>query len=65
MEASDALKTVETLHRDARDRGLFFQRLSDTELHGRQITVNGRPMLSFGSCSYLGLELHPLLIQGA
>ena len=65
MEASDAIRTVESLHRDARDRGLFFQHATDGQLRGRRITVNGREMLSFGSCSYLGLELHPALIAGA
>lgn len=65
MEASDAIKTVETLHRDARARGLFFQHATDAEIRGRRVTVNGREMLSFGSCSYLGLELHTDLIEGA
>ncbi len=65
MESSDAVRTIETLHRDARDRGLFFQHATDTELHGRKVTVNAREMLSFGSCSYLGLELDPRLIEGA
>lgn len=65
MESSDAVKTVEALHRDARARGLFFQHVTDAELRARQVTVNGRELLSFGSCSYLGLELDPRLIEGA
>lgn len=65
MEASEFVATVETLHADARARGLFFQTCTDDELVGRSITVDGRSLLSFGSCSYLGLEYHPALRQGA
>jgi 7-keto-8-aminopelargonate synthetase-like enzyme len=65
MESSDAVKTIEALHRDARDRGLFFQHATDVALRDRRVTVNGQEMLSFGSCSYLGLELDPRLIEGA
>lgn len=65
MEASDAIKTIETLHRDARARGLFFQQVTGDALRGRRVEVGGRELLSFGSCSYLGLELHPALIEGA
>jgi|GEM_PF-64840 len=63
MEASEFLQIVESLHADARKRGLFFQSCSDEEIRGRLITVNGQTMTSFGSCSYLGLEFHPALIS--
>ncbi len=65
METSDAIRIVESLHRDARARGLFFQHATDAELQGRRVTVGGRELLSFGSCSYLGLEMHPALVEGA
>ncbi len=65
METSEIIHTIETLHTDARNRNLFFQHATDAELRGRQVTINGRQMTSFGSCSYLGLELHPKLIDGA
>lgn len=65
MEASEVITTIETLHREARSRGLFFQHAEDTQLEGRTVTVNDQRLLSFGSCSYLGLEFHPLLVEGA
>jgi 7-keto-8-aminopelargonate synthetase-like enzyme len=65
MEASELLAQIETLHDDARRRGLFFQTCEEVELHGRKIRLHGRELLSFGSCGYLGLEHHPLLIEGA
>lgn len=37
----------------------------DARLDGRTIRVNGRDLLAFQSCSYLGLELDPRLKQGA
>ena len=64
MEASESLEVIETLHREARDRGLFFQHAEDARLEGRTVTINGRRLLSFGSCSYLGLEFHPRLVAG-
>jgi 7-keto-8-aminopelargonate synthetase-like enzyme len=64
MEASEVVTTIETLHREARSRGLFFQHAQDTRLEGRRVTVNGQRLLSFGSCSYLGLEFHPALVEG-
>jgi 7-keto-8-aminopelargonate synthetase-like enzyme len=38
--------------------------IQDEALDGRMITVNGCPMINFGNCSYLGLELHPAIKAG-
>jgi len=65
MEASEALEIVARMHADARDRGVFFQTISDAELNGRSIELNGQTLVNFGSCSYLGLEFHPDMIEGA
>lgn len=37
----------------------------DTELDGRTVLVNGRRVINFGSCSYLGLDLDPRLAHAA
>jgi 7-keto-8-aminopelargonate synthetase-like enzyme len=37
----------------------------DTRLDGRTIRVDGRDLVSFASCSYLGLEMDPRVKQGA
>ena len=64
MESSQFLSSVTTLHEEARRRGLFFQTCSDTHLRGRTITLHDREVVSFSSCSYLGLEQHPAVIAG-
>lgn len=64
MEASETISVIETLHREARERGIFFQHAEDAWLDRRTVTISGRKLLSFGSCSYLGLEFHPRLVEG-
>lgn len=46
------------------DRGVVMLTAEDEKLDGRTIRVNGRKLLNFGSCSYLGLELDPRLKEG-
>ncbi|MEM9489914.1 MAG: hypothetical protein AAGC55_12270 [Myxococcota bacterium] len=39
--------------------------LDDEPATGRVVSVGGQSLLSFGSCSYLGLETDPRLVEGA
>jgi 7-keto-8-aminopelargonate synthetase-like enzyme len=64
MEASQIQSSIIAIHEDAQRRGLFFQTCTDDALTGRVITLRGRQLVSFSSCSYLGLEQHPAVIQG-
>lgn len=64
MEASEYNRIVERLHDDAARRRLFFQTVEDHALERRQLHLDGREVLAFTSCSYLGLEYHPSLIEG-
>lgn len=64
METSEFLSTVDRIHRDAARRGLYFQIATDKPIVDRKIELNGRPLVSFSSCSYLGLEHHPTLRAG-
>ncbi|MBI5513898.1 MAG: GNAT family N-acetyltransferase [Deltaproteobacteria bacterium] len=64
MEASELIGTVEAMHTEARERELFFLNAEDETLSGRTITLDGRELVSFSSCSYLGLERHPALVKG-
>ncbi|MEN8161336.1 MAG: aminotransferase class I/II-fold pyridoxal phosphate-dependent enzyme [Myxococcota bacterium] len=49
----------------ARELGIGLLQAEDERLDGRQVQIDGRALLSFCSCSYLGLELDPRLIEGA
>ena len=60
MRSSD-LSTIQVGH----SLGLLQQVAEDTQLSGREITLRGRKLLNFASCSYLGLEMEPALIEGA
>jgi 7-keto-8-aminopelargonate synthetase-like enzyme len=63
--ASDFLQVMETNFGAAGSRGLMFQTATDAQLDGRTLTLDGRSLIHFGSCSYLGLELDERLKQGA
>ena len=45
--------------------GIFQVSLEDDVLNGREVTIEGRKVVNFGSCSYLGLEVDERLKQGA
>ncbi|MEQ9415033.1 MAG: aminotransferase class I/II-fold pyridoxal phosphate-dependent enzyme, partial [Cyclobacteriaceae bacterium] len=45
--------------------GIFQVSTEDNALNGRTITIDGRQVVNFGSCSYLGLEVDERLKQGA
>jgi len=64
MEISHFLDTMCQIHGEARRRGLFYRTCTDDELKGRTLHLDGRELISFSSCSYLGLEFHPDLIAG-
>lgn len=65
MEHSEHLSTVHLIHRAAQDGGLSYLTAEDDAIRGRSLRLHGRDVLSFASCSYLGLEQHPALIEGA
>ena len=48
-----------------RKLGIVFQTIEDTELDGKYVKVDGKRMINFGSCSYLGLEMDQRLIAGS
>ena len=44
--------------------GMLLLQAEDESLDGRHLLIGGRRLLAFTSCSYLGLELDPRLIEG-
>lgn len=45
--------------------GVILQTIEDAELDGRYITLKGKKLKNFSSCSYLGLDLDHRLMAGA
>jgi 7-keto-8-aminopelargonate synthetase-like enzyme/predicted N-acyltransferase len=64
MEISQFLDTLTQIHGEARSRGVYFRDSEDTTLRGRDVRIGDRSLVSFSSCSYLGLENHPALVEG-
>ncbi len=61
IQTSELFNTVKFL----KENGCVFQYFEDDHYNGRTVTVNGKELLHFASCSYLGLETHPALINAA
>ncbi len=45
--------------------GLMHVTLDDAPLSGRDVPIDGQRLVNFASCSYMGLETDPRLIEGA
>ena len=58
------LKIVAQISRDLLNQGLIQHFTDDESLNGRLISLKSRNHVNFGSCSYLGLEQHPELVEG-
>jgi 7-keto-8-aminopelargonate synthetase-like enzyme len=65
MDASNFRETVVRALHQGRERGHYFLRADDPSFTDRHLHIGGRPLLSFGSCSYLGLEFDPRLVEAA
>src|SRR5215469_1265730 len=61
--AEDRLALLDEMYSSALDKQLVLRTADDDELDGRTMSFGGQPMLNFGSCSYLGLELDSRMRQ--
>jgi len=59
------INTIDECLTNGVNNGIFQVSLEDEVLNGREVTINGRRVVSFGSCSYLGLEVDDRLKHGA
>ncbi len=64
MESSEFLDTVYDVFSTGRQNRALFQYADDHPADGKNIVVDGERLISFGSCSYLGLETDPRLKEG-
>lgn len=63
-KTSDLLRCVDTMISEAAAQGLLQLSVEDHALEGCSVTLAGRRVESFGSCSYLALEQDERLRQG-
>ena len=62
--AEERLAILDEVLTEAAGKGLLQLSPDDAgPLDGRTLSLNGREVVSFGSCSYLGLELDPRMKQ--
>ena len=59
------INTIDECLTNGAKNGIFQVSLEDNALDGREVTIDGRKVVNFGSCSYLGLEVDDRLKQGA
>src|ERR1041385_3544960 len=64
-QSNKFINTIDECLTNGVKNGIFQVSLEDQVLNGREVTINGRKVVSFGSCSYLGLETDDRLKQGA
>ncbi len=62
---SEVLDMMDRLFTPAARRGLLYCEAEAVGADGRTVRLGGRDLVQFSSCSYLGLETHPALKQGA
>ncbi|MFI0430540.1 aminotransferase class I/II-fold pyridoxal phosphate-dependent enzyme [Mariniflexile sp. HMF6888] len=58
------IKNLNKIIQDGVDRGLLQKFTSGTYLDSANVSIDNTDYVNFGSCSYLGLEYHPLIKQG-
>lgn len=59
------LEIVDQVVQTLQKQGIVHLFTDDSSYDGRNISINGRKLINFGSCSYLGLEIEPRLKMGA
>ena len=65
MQTTNVINTVNDIINIGRDREIIHQYTEDYSYNGREITIRGKKVINFGSCSYLGLELDNKLKKAA
>src|SRR5260370_37270863 len=64
-KVADRLNTIDAMFTEAARQGLLQLTAENEILDGRIIHLEVRPLINFGVCSYLGLDMDPRLKQGS
>lgn len=60
-----AIETTDQIITDGVKRGILHLYTDDQKIDGNEIMLKGKPVINFGSCSYLGLEFDSRLKEGS
>ena len=55
--------TINDILTEAKKRGIIHLEYEGDHWEGDTLQVNNRDLVNFGTCGYLGLESHPLVIE--
>src|SRR4051812_8298687 len=59
------IDTIYQIVTDGVNKGILHLSNDDTKLIGNKLTLKGKEVINFGSCSYLGLEFDPRMIAAS
>jgi 7-keto-8-aminopelargonate synthetase-like enzyme/predicted N-acyltransferase len=62
---AELIETIQEIASIGKERGLLHQYTEDYSYNGREIHIEGKKLINFGSCSYLGLEIDQRIKDGA
>jgi 7-keto-8-aminopelargonate synthetase-like enzyme len=65
MSQKNFIDTVDGILTHAKQKGIIQHNTEDTKLLKNFLTVEGKKLVNFGSCSYLGLEFEDAIREGA
>ncbi|MFL9831355.1 aminotransferase class I/II-fold pyridoxal phosphate-dependent enzyme [Flavobacterium sp. ST-87] len=59
------LDVVDNMWTSAKEKGIMHINSEEQSFNGEKFRIKGRDLINFGTCGYLGLEIHPDLIAGS
>lgn len=59
------LDVVDNVWTSAKEKGIMHINSEEQSFNGEKFTIKGRELINFGTCGYLGLEMHPDLIANS
>lgn len=57
------VESVNDLLQEAQNNGIILLKADDKEWTGKSLPIDGKDLINFGTCGYLGLENHPQVIE--
>jgi 7-keto-8-aminopelargonate synthetase-like enzyme len=65
IKHNNYLDVVDNVFSAAKNKGIMHIHSEEKKFNGKEFTIRGKQLKNFGTCGYLGLEMHPNLIEGA